>query len=179
MIKKLTPAIFLYAIFLVHPALAQMVSIDNFIIKESLTDNSKIAVIAADSSGTARENVNGVFTFTINGFKEELLFTNGVATPSGQIDKSAFVYLKHLNDKGAHSVLYYVIKANGSLKPFRINWFLLLIVPVVLIVLGMMFRKFIIIALILLTALFIFNHTKGLGFFTFFENIYNGVKAMF
>ena len=176
---KSTIGLVIFFLMLSAPVLAQEISFDNFIIKESLLKNDKITIIAADANDIPLEQVKGTFTFTINGFKEELRFSEGMATPSRQIDKSAFIYLKHTNDNGTHSVLYYVIKAGGLLNPFKISWIVLLIVPVVLIVLGMMFRKFIIIAAVLLLALFIFNHTKGLGFFTFFETVYNGVKSMF
>lgn len=170
--------IFLIIFFFASKVSAQ-VAIDNFIIKEDLMKNEKITVIATDAEENPLENINGTFAFSINGFKEQLEFVNGAATPSRQIDKSTFVYLKHSNDNGMHTKLYYVIKKDKDLKPFKINWLVLLIIPALLIVLGMMFRKFIIISVILLGIIFFFNYSKGLDISTFFDSIYNGLRSLF
>lgn len=179
MIRSMRYLLLLSLFLLANYSKAQQFSVDNFIIKESILNNDKISIIATDANQVPVEGVKGTFQFTINGFKEDLTFRNGVATPARPVDKSSFVYIKHRNDKGTHAALYYIVKVNGSLKLFRISWFMLLIIPVVLIVLGMMFRKFIIFAIILLVILFIFNNSKGLGFFTFFETVYNGLKSVF
>lgn len=176
---KLIQYLLLSLIFIANNAIAQEVAIDNFIIEENLLKNEKITIIATDAHEKPIENINGTFLFSINGFKEELKFSDGSATASGQIDKSTFVYLKHRNNNGTHAKLYYIIKKDTNLHPVKINWIILLIIPLLLVVLGMMFRKFIIISVILLGILFFFNYSKGLDLSTFFETVYNGLKSVF
>src|SRR5665647_839689 len=103
---KMTKYLLLSLVFIANHAIAQELAIDNFIIKESLLKNEKIAIIATDAHEKPIENINGTFLFSINGFKEKLKFSNGMATASQQIAKSTFVYLKHINDNGTHAKLY-------------------------------------------------------------------------
>lgn len=166
-------------LFVYSESYAQQEAINDFVIKENILKNDKLDIIVTDQKYIPVTNVNGIFSFSINGFTEELNFVNGEATSSRQVDKSTFVYLKHKNENGTHAKLYYVIKRDSGLSTFKINWLVLLLIPVSLIVLGMLFRKFIIIALILLAVMFFFNNSKGLDISTFFETVYNGIRAMF
>lgn len=156
---------------------SQSVFINNFLVKEHLLKNNKLAVIAADSADHPIETVNGTFLFSINGFKQELKFNDGIAVAPQQIEKSTFVYLKHNNEAGTHSKLYYVIKKDDNLNPIKINWMLLLIIPLIIIAIATIFRKFIVFAIILLVIIFFFNSSKGLGIPTFFETIIDGLKS--
>ena len=156
---------------------AQPVSVNNFLVKEHLLKNSKLAIIATDSSDHPIETVNGTFLFNINGFQQELKFNDGIAVAPQKIEKSTFVYLKHQNELGTHSKLYYVIKKNEDLNPIKINWMLLLFIPLVIIVIATVFRKFIIFAIVLLAIIFFFNSSKGLNIPTFFETIIDGLKS--
>jgi hypothetical protein len=165
-------------LLLAGAAQAQELVIDNFIIKENLLKNEQIAVIAQDKDGN-NENINGTYVFGINGFREDLQFNNGVAVAPRQINKSTFVFLKHTNDAGTHTRLYYVLKRGSDLHPLKINWIILLAVPLVLIALAMLFRKFIIISLILLAIIFFFYYSKGLDLPAFFETIYYGIRSVF
>ncbi len=158
---------------------AQPVAVNNFIVKEHLLKNSKLAIIAIDSADKPIEAVNGTFIFSINGFKQELKFHDGIAISPQQINKSTFVYLKHENETGNHSKLYYVVKKNEDLNPVKINWMILLLVPLAIIALATMFRKFLMIAIVLLVVLFFFNSSKGLGLPTFFETIIDGLRSAF
>ncbi|MBC7743530.1 MAG: hypothetical protein H7096_00335 [Flavobacterium sp.] len=158
---------------------SKKIEINNFIVKENLLKNDKIAVIACDSNETPLENVSGTFQFNINGFKQELKFNDGVAIAPQQIDKSTFVYLRHENDNGTHGKLYYVLKKEQDLKLYKINWFVLVLVPLIIIFLATMFRKLIVIAAILLMVLFIFNSNNGLKLGTFFDTIIDGLKSLF
>ncbi|EDM34317.1 hypothetical protein PBAL39_12653 [Pedobacter sp. BAL39] len=158
---------------------AQNADINNFIVKESLLKNSKLAIIAADSLENPLENINGQYTFTVSGFTQPVNFHGGIAVLPLQLERSAFVYLKHQNDKGTHSKLLYVYKKDGTLNPYTINSLWLILFPVVVIFLAFAFRKFIIVAVILMLVFFYFNHSNGLNVSTFFETVFDGLKNMF
>ncbi|QNL48472.1 hypothetical protein H8S90_16970 [Olivibacter sp. SDN3] len=151
-------------------------ALDNFIIKENLIKNDKLAIIACDSSDQPSDRISGTFNFTINGFKQALVFTDGVAIAPQEIDKSSFVFLKHQNQNGIHTKLYYVVKSDDGLKPIKINWMLLLIVPLCIIIIASIYKRLLLIALIALLAIAYFNYNKGLSFEGIFETIYHGIR---
>jgi len=161
------------------PGFAQTAEINNFIVKESLLKNSKLAIIATDSLENPLEKINGVYTFTVSGFTQEVKFNDGVAILPLQLERSAFVYIKHQNDKGTHSKLLYVHKKDGTLNPYAINSFWLILFPVIVILLAFLFRKFIIAAVIILLIFIYFNHSSGMNLSTFFETIFDGLKNLF
>ena len=158
---------------------AQKADIDNFIVKESLLKNSKLAIIAADSLDQPMEQINGIYTFTVSGFTQTLKFNDGVAVMPLQLERSAFVYIKHKNDAGTHSKLLYVYKKEGNLSPYQINSMWLILFPMIIVVLAFAFRRFIIIALLILLIFFYFNHANGLGIGTFLETIFDSLKRLF
>jgi len=158
---------------------SNQISINNFIVRENLLKNDKIAIIACDANEKPLETVNGTFQFSVNGFKQTLRFNDGVAVSPQQIDKSTFIYLRHENETGTHGKLYYVIKKDQDLKIIQINWLVLVLIPLVIIILATMFRKFILIAAVVLIILFIFNSNQGLKLGTFFETVFDGLKSVF
>lgn len=160
-------------------AFADAVTINHFIIKDNPFGQDQIAIVATDSLNVPQENVNGTFTFTVNGFDEELTFNKGVAFYSKKVEKSIFLYLKHHDDAGTHSMLYYVYKHDDKLSPFHVSWGWLLVIPLSLILLGYLFKRFIIIAVVIFIIFLYFNHHNGLSFPTFFESIFDGLKHMF
>lgn len=157
----------------------QQISLNNFVVKENLLKNSKIAIIAADETEKPIESLNGTFQFSINGFQQELKFNDGVAVSPQQIDKSTFLYLRHENEAGVHGKLYYVYKKDDNLSLYHINWLVLILIPLGIIVLAMLFKKFIIIGGIILVAFLIFNSKNGLGIPTFFDTVFDGLKGLF
>jgi hypothetical protein len=158
---------------------AQNSDINNFIVKESLLKNSKLAIIAADSLDVPIEKINGTYTFTVSGFTQEIKFNGGVGVLPLQLEKSAFVYIKHQNDKGTHSKLLYVYKKEGTLTPYVINSMWLVLFPALIVFLAFAFRRFIIAAVIILLIFIYFNHSNGLNLSTFFETIFDGLKRLF
>lgn len=160
-------------------AFAQTADINNFIVKESLLKNSKLAIIAADSLEQPMENINGVYTFTVSGFTQYLKFNDGIATLPLQLAKSSFIYIKHQNDRGTHSKLLYIYKKDGSLNPFTINSLWLVLFPLLVIFIAFAFRKLLIFGIIILLIFFYFNHSNGLNISTFFETIFDGLKRAF
>lgn len=158
---------------------AQNTDINHFIVKESLLKNSKLAIIATDSLENPIESINGIYTFTVSGFTQSVTFNDGVAILPLQLERSAFVYIKHQNDKGTHSKLLYVYKKEGSLNPYAISSIWLVLFPALIILLGFMFRKLIILAVVILLIFIYFNHSNGLNLSTFFETIFDGLKSVF
>ena len=159
-------------------AYAQNADINNFLVKEGLLKNSKLAIIAADTLGQPLEQINGLYTFSVSGFTQELTFNEGVAILPLPIDKSTFVYIKHQNDQGTHSKLIYVYKKDGSLNPFTISRIFLIIIPLVIIFLVFAFKKFIYIGIILLIAFMYFNLSNGLDLSTFFETTFDYLRNL-
>lgn len=160
-------------------AFADTVTINHFAIKENPFAKDELAVVATDTANNIIENVNGLFAFTVNGFQESLKFEKGTAFYHHKLDKSSFLYVKHVNESGTHSILYYVYKNDDKLSPIHISWVVLLAVPVLLVLLGYLFKRFIIIALIIFCIFLYFNHHAGLSIPTFFESIIDGLKGLF
>ncbi len=160
-------------------ALADTVTINRFVVKENPFAESEVAVVAVDTADNITENVAGIFAFTVNGFQEQLRFEKGTAFYRHKLDKSAFFYVKHVNHNGTHSMLYYIYKQDGKLKPYHISWTLLVIIPLALVLLGYMFKRFIIIAIVIFCIFLYFNHHNGLSIPTFFESIFDGLRGLF
>jgi hypothetical protein len=160
-------------------AAADTVTINHFVVKENPFAKDEIAVVATDTANNILQNVNGIFTFTMNGFEEPLTFDKGTAFYRHRLDKSSFLYVKHVNDAGTHSILYYVYKGDNKLIPVHISWIVLLAIPIVLIILGYAFKKFMIIAIIIFCIFLYFNYHSGLSIPTFFESIIDGLKGLF
>jgi hypothetical protein len=155
---------------------AQKININNFVVKESLLKNSKLAIIATDSLDHPMEQINGTYTFTVSGFSQSLKFHDGVAVMPLQLERSAFVYMKHQNDAGTHSKLLYVYKKDGNLNPYAISTLWLILFPLIIILIAVAFRRLIIVAIIILLIFFYFNHSNGLSVSTFFESIFDTLK---
>jgi|SRR6185312_12244901 len=154
------------------------IAINHFLIKENPFAKDEVAIIATDSAGNIRENVNGTFTFTINGFDDTLKFDKGTAFYRHKIERSTFLYARHQNESGTHSSLYYIFR-NDKLNVFHISWVLLLAIPCALILLAYMFKRFIIIAIIIFCIFMFFNYHNGLSIPTFFQSIIDGLKSVF
>lgn len=158
---------------------AGTVSITNFMAKSNPFAVDEIAIVATDTAKNINEQVNGSFVFSINGFEDTLKFDRGTAFYHHKIQKSSFLYVKHYNDSGSFGMLYYVYKHGHDLTLIHISWILLLAIPLGLILLGYMFKRFIIIALIIFCIFLYFNYHNGLSIPTFFESIFDGLKHLF
>jgi hypothetical protein len=154
-------------------------SINNFIVKEHLLKNGKIAIIACDSVEKPLEHINGVFQFSLNGFNQELKFNDGVAIAPQPVNESTFIYLRHKNETGTHGKLYYVLKQESNLKPFKINWMMIAFIPVAIILIAFTFRKLLVWGIVVLLIIFFFNSRNGLNMPTFFDTIFDGLKSLF
>lgn len=157
---------------------AQTASINNFLVKENLLKNSKLAIIAADSLGYPMETINGTYTFSASGFTQELTFNDGIAVLPLPIAKSTFVYIKHDNEQGTHSKLVYVYKNDEGLNPFAISRMILIIIPLIIFVLIFAFKRFIYLGIILILVYFYFTSSNGLNVGTFFETTFDYLKSL-
>lgn len=154
------------------------IAINHFVIKENPFAKDEVALLATDSLGNVQENINGMFNFTINGFQDTLQFQKGTAFYRHKIVRSTFLYARHQNETGTHSILYYVYRTDDKLMPLHISWIWLLAVPCGLFLLAYMFKKFIIIAIIIFCIFMYFNYHNGLSIPTFFESIIDGLKSL-
>jgi hypothetical protein len=168
-----------FAAFSANAVFADTVTINHFAIKENPFAKNELAVVAVDTAHNILENVNGLFAFTVNGFQEPLKFEKGTAFYHHKLEKSSFLYVKHVNEAGTHSILYYVYKSDDKLSPIHISWVVLLVIPILLVLLGYLFKRFIIIAIVIFCIFLYFNHHAGLSIPTFFESIIDGLKGIF
>lgn len=150
--------------------------IDNFIVKENLIKNGKLAVIAADTSDRPLEQINGTYQFVINGFKQELRFNEGVAVTPNAIEKSIFVFIKHENQHGSHGKLYFIYKTDDGINPIKVSWLYLVLIPAAILLFAYTFKRFLTLGIVILIVFFIFNYNKGLGFENLFETITHGIR---
>src|SRR5690554_3952111 len=153
--------------------------INHFIVVENLLKNDKLAIIATDSLDQPLESINGTFQFSLNNFNYPLEFHDGVAITPNKVEKSTFVFIKHVNESGSHGQLFYVLKSDSGLNPVKISWVVLLIVPAILVLIGMMFRKLLSLAVIAILIFLYFNYKHGMDLTTFFETLVHGIKGVF
>lgn len=175
--KQIT-RILIFIFFSVASAQAQPLRIDNFIVKENLTQNSKLAIIALDSTEQPLERINGTFVFNLNGFQQSLQFHDGVAVVQQPVESSTFVFFKHKNQENTVSKLYYIHKKDTELKPFKINGLLLFLIPVVILLIAYLFRKFLVTFVVLAVLYAYFHFSKGLDFSTIMESILDTLKGL-
>lgn len=144
------------SLFISSISFAQNTSINNFMVKESLLKNSKVAIIATDSLENPIENINGTYTFSVSGFTQQLTFHDGVSILPLAIDKSTFVYIKHENESGTHSKLLYIYKKANDLNPITISRVFFIIIPLIIVILVFAFKKFIYMGIILFLVFLLF-----------------------
>lgn len=159
-------------------AAAQPQRIANFIVKENLTQNGKLAIIAVDSAEQPLENINGTFVFELNGFQQDLSFHDGVAVVKHPLASSTFVFFKHKNQDDSVGKLYYIHKSEQALKPFKIYGLLLLIIPAALLLVGYLFKRFLTVLVVLALVYAYFNYSKGLDLSKIIESIFIAIKGL-
>lgn len=156
----------------------QYKEIQHFVVKETLSKNGKLAIVATDASGHPLPEISGTYQFVINGFQQELLFSDGVAVTPHRMETSAFVFVKHVNTTGSHGRLYYVLKRDHELRPIAISWYFLILIPAFLLLVAYLFRRLMLLAIAILIGLFVFNYSKGLDLENILETIVHGLKEL-
>lgn len=164
---------------LIAHAQGHRLQIDNFQIKESLTGNGKIAIIATDSLDNPNENIKGTFKFSINGFEQSLAFHNGVAVPTDPIDGSTFVYFKHKHQDKSTGKLYFLYKKEKEITPIKINGLLLIIIPAIILFIAYAFKRFIGTFVVLVLVYGYFSFSKGLSISQIIESSIEVLKKLF
>lgn len=159
-------------------ASAQQQHIENFVVKENLSKNGKLAVIAVDSTDKTNELINGSYIFTINGFSQPLLFRDGVAVTDQKIESSTFVFFSHKNQQKSRGRLFYIYKSDSGLSPFAISGLMFLIIPAIVLGIAYMFKKVILTAIALAIVFFLFNHSQGLDLSKILESIFSSLKNL-
>lgn len=152
--------------------------INNFDVKESLTGNSKIAIIATDSLNNPIEKIGGTFKFTINGFEQNLIFHQGVAVADDPIDGSTFVYFKHKNQEKSTGKLYFLYKKGKELTPIKINGLVLIIIPAIILFIAYAMKRFISTFIVLALVYGYFSFSKGLSISQIIESALEVVKKI-
>jgi len=162
-------------------ALADVSPIKHFKIAENPYEQNQVSLVVTDSTGNTLDKINGDYVFTVNGFEDTLKFTSGVAFYKHKIDRSTFLYARHVDENGGATLssLYYVYKSESKLVPIHINWIWLLIIPLALVLLGYLFKRFIILAIIIFIIFAYFNYHNNLSIPIFFQSIFDGLKHIF
>ena len=171
-----------YLTFLLLTTMASQAApqyISNFIVKENLTQNGKLAIIAVDSLDNPMERINGTYLFSINGFEQQLAFHDGIAVVKHPLESSTFVFFKHKNQENSVGKLYYIYKSNESLKPIKIYGMLLLIIPALLLLIGYTFKRLLSTIVVLAIIYAYFNYSKGLDLSKVFESAFMALKNFF
>lgn len=157
---------------------AQIQKIENFVVKENLSGNGKLAIIAVDSTEKTNENINGTYKFSINGFTQDLQFHDGIGVPDDKIESSTFVFFKHKNQEKSKGRLFYVYKSEKGLSTFAISGLMFLIIPGVILLIAYAFKKLLVTAMVLAVAFFFFNHSQGLNISSIIESIFASLKNL-
>lgn len=151
----------------------------NFEIKEYITNNNKLAILALDSLKHSNEELKGTYRFSINGFVHDLEFHNGVALIPQSIESSTFIFLKHENIDRVLGKYYYVLKKGDHLKTFELNGLTLLLIPLLLLFIAYIFKKFLL-TFILLGGIFVYFYlSKGLDIGQLIESIFFSLRNLF
>ncbi|MFZ4860577.1 hypothetical protein ACL9RF_00140 [Sphingobacterium sp. Mn56C] len=153
--------------------------IDNFMVKENLTANGKVAIIATDSLDQALETINGTFKFSINGFEQNLAFHSGIAVAADPIDGSTFAYFKHKNQENSTGKLYFLYKSDSKITPIKINGLLLLIIPAIILLIAYAFKRLMSTFIVLAIIYGYFSFSKGLSLGHLFESATQILKSFF
>lgn len=166
--------------FLLIPFLgyAQFQKIENFDVKENLSRNGKLAIIATDSLDNINEKINGTYKFSLNGFTQNLQFRDGIAVPNDAIESSTFVFFKHKNQDSSKGRLFYIYKSEKGISTFAISGLMFLIIPAIVLLIAYAFKKLLVTTIVLGIGFFFFNYSQGLDVTSILEAIFASLKNL-
>src|SRR5690606_15430493 len=119
------------------------------------------------------------FSFSLNGFQQQLNFHDGVAVVQQPLESSTFVLFSHKNQNKSIGKLYFVHKSDNQLQPFAIYGPLLLIIPACILLVAYLFKKFIVTFIILAIIYAYVHYSKGLDFSQIFESVFHTFQSFF
>lgn len=120
-----------------------------------------LSVEAIDKEGQVDANIEGIYTFVINGYIEKLKFTKGVAEISSNFKDSEVFYIKHERQSDTLRHLFYTV---GSWT-IPIPLWLFILVPVVIILFALFIKR--ILFALLLIGFILFFVLQGMDFSAF------------
>lgn len=150
----------------------------NFEIKEYITNNNKLAIVALDSLKQAEDQLKGTYRFSINGFVNDLEFHNGVALIPQSIESSTFIFVKHKNIDQSFGKYYYIFKKGDNLKTFELNGLTLLLIPLLLLFIAYIFKRFLFTFIVLAGIFLYFYLSKGLDVGQLIESVFFSLKNL-
>lgn len=159
--------------------LAQQILIDDFVVKENLSQNGKLAIIAVDSAERADSHVQGTFVFSINGFQQRLLFSDGVAVMADPIESSTFVFFKHKNQSKEIGRFYFIRKTDNGLSPYKLSGLMLILIPIVILLIAYVFKRFLMVFVVLALVFVYLHFSKGLDISQVLESFFFSIKRLF
>lgn len=135
------------------------------IVDFKLENSNGLTLKAINAEGSVDSQIEGNYTFVINGIIEKVNFKNGLGKLNPNFSSSEVFYIKH--DLKANTIrhLYYAI--NGWTIP--IPFWVLLIIPVLFIILAMFVKR--ILFLLMLVGFVLFFVLQGLDFGSFLNLI--------
>lgn len=117
---------------------------DIFPLHDFELDKSKgLSVVALNEKGEVDANIEGIYTFVINGYIEKVKFNKGIASISKNFEGSNVFYVKHEREINTLRHLYYSIDSFA----IRIPLWLFILIPVVLLLFAMFIKRILFILL--------------------------------
>ncbi len=126
-----------------------------------LGNDNGLVVKALDKDGNVDTNIEGIYTFVINGYIEKVKFSKGLASISSNFNSSEVFYIKHERQLNTLRHLFYTAGTWTIMIPL---W-LFLLVPVVILLLAMFIKR--LLFLLIFIAFVVFFLMQGLDFSTF------------
>lgn len=130
-----------------------------------VSNENGLRIEAIDKEGNIDKNIEGIYTFVINGYIEKLKFDKGSAVMSSNFNSSSVFYVKHERQIDTLQHLYYTIGSWCILIPF---W-LFILIPVLIIILAMFIKR--LLFMLLFIAFIMFFILQGLNFDSFINLI--------
>lgn len=170
---------FFTILFLIFAFPSKANVIQDFEVKEYVTQDGTLAIVVLDSVKQADKSIEGTFRFIINGFDHSLSFEQGVAVFPQVLSKSSFVFLKHkVNGNKEVGKYYYILKNEKGLKTIELNGLTLLLIPVLILFIAYVFKRFMFVFVLLALVFLYFYFTQGLDLGPFIDHIFFSLKKL-
>jgi hypothetical protein len=126
-----------------------------------LSADNGLTIDAIDKNGDIDVNIEGIYTFVVNGYIEKLNFKKGRANLNSNFNKSEVFYIKHERQLNTLRHLYYSI-AGFAIK---IPLWLFILIPVLIILFAVFVKR--LLFFLLLIGFILFFITQGLDISAF------------